>query len=34
MGFEPSNSIMFLIENNPIDGSFSQAGSVKPVLGL
>jgi hypothetical protein len=34
MGFEPSNSIMFLIENNPIDWSFSQVGSVKSVLGL
>jgi hypothetical protein len=25
---------MFLIENNPIDWSFSQVGSVKSVLGL
>lgn len=34
LGFEPSNSIMFLLENNPIDWSFSPAGSVKSVLGL
>lgn len=34
IGFEPNNSIMFLIENNAIDWSFSQAGSVKSVLGL
>jgi len=34
IGFEPANSIMFLIENNPIDWSFSQTGSVKRVLGL
>jgi hypothetical protein len=34
IGFEPNNSIMFLIENNPIDWSFSPAGSVKSVLGL
>lgn len=34
MGFEPNNSIMFLIENHPIDWSFSPAGSVKSVLGL
>lgn len=33
-GFEPANSIMLLIENNPIDWSFSPAGSVKSVLGL
>ncbi len=33
IGFEPANSIMFLIENNPIDWSFSPAGSVKSVLG-
>lgn len=32
IGFEPANSIMFLIENNPIDWSFSPAGSVKSVL--
>lgn len=34
IGFEPANSIMFLIENNPIDWSFSGEGSVKSVLGL
>ncbi|MCR9256354.1 MAG: tautomerase family protein [Alphaproteobacteria bacterium] len=32
--FPPENSIMFLIENKPIDWSFSAAGSVKSVLGL
>ena len=34
IGFEPNNSAMFLIENNPVDWSFSDAGSVKSVLGL
>lgn len=34
IGFEPANSIMFLIENRPIDWSFSPAGSVKSALGL
>ncbi len=34
IGFEPNNSIIFLIENRPIDWSFSEAGSVKSVLGL
>jgi hypothetical protein len=34
IGFEPANSIIFLLENNPIDWSFSPAGSVKSVLGL
>ncbi|MEL6679641.1 MAG: tautomerase family protein [Pseudomonadota bacterium] len=34
IGFEPSNSIMFLIENRPIDWSFGPDGSVKTVLGL
>lgn len=34
IGFNPENSIMFLHENNPIDWSFSEAGSVKKVLGL
>lgn len=34
IGLEPANSIMFLVENNPIDWSFSPAGSVKSVLGL
>lgn len=33
IGFEPNNAIIFLIENRPIDSSFSQAGSVKAVLG-
>ncbi len=32
--FNPDNSIIFLIENNPIDWSFSGSGSVKSVLGL
>lgn len=32
--FDPANSILFLIENRPIDWSFSEAGSVKSVLGL
>ena len=34
IGFNPDNSIIFLLENNPIDWSFSGAGSVKSVLGL
>jgi Tautomerase enzyme len=34
VGFEPANSIMFLLENNAIDWSFSPSGSVKSVLGL
>ena len=33
-GFPPENAIVFLTENNPIDWSFSQSGSVKKVLGL
>lgn len=32
--FDPNNSIVFLVENNPIDWSFSPAGSVKAVLDL
>ncbi|MBM7069847.1 tautomerase family protein [Actibacterium sp. 188UL27-1] len=32
--FNPNNSIIFLIENQPIDWSFGPAGSVKSVLGL
>ena len=32
--FDPANSIIFLIENRAIDWSFSEAGSVKFVLGL
>jgi hypothetical protein len=34
IGIDPNNSIIFLIENKPIDWSFSGAGSVKSVLGL
>ena len=34
INFPPENSIIFLIENKPIDWSFSDAGSVKSVLGL
>lgn len=34
IGFEPQNSIVFLTENTAIDWSFSEAGSVKSVLGL
>src|SRR5690242_478473 len=34
IGFDPGNSIILLIENRPIDWSFSEAGSVKTVLGL
>lgn len=34
IGFDPRNSIIYLIENNPIDWSFGPAGSVKRVLGL
>ncbi|WP_210388695.1 tautomerase family protein [Rhizobium sp. 007] len=34
IGFNPENAIIFLIENKPIDWSFSTAGSVKSVLGL
>jgi len=34
IGFEPDNSIVFLLENNPVDWSFSSAGSVKSVLKL
>jgi hypothetical protein len=34
IGFEPKNSIVFLVENQPIDWSFSESGSVKSVLGL
>ncbi|MBA2742835.1 MAG: tautomerase family protein [Chthoniobacterales bacterium] len=30
--FNPNNAIIFLIENSPIDWSFSEAGSVKSVL--
>ncbi len=34
VGFNPANSIIFLIENRPIDWSFSEAGSVQSVLNL
>lgn len=34
IGFNPNNSIMFLLENSPADWSFSPAGSVKTVLKL
>lgn len=34
IGFDPANSIVFLTENKPIDWSFSEAGSVKSVLGM
>jgi hypothetical protein len=30
--FNPENSIIFLIENRPIDWSFSEAGSVQSVF--
>ena len=33
IGFSSQNSIIYLIENNPIDWSFSPEGSVKSVLG-
>ncbi|MEM1364452.1 MAG: tautomerase family protein [Pseudomonadota bacterium] len=32
--FDPANSIIFLVENSAQDWSFSEAGSVKTVLGL
>jgi len=32
--FNPDNSIMFLLENTPMDWSFSGVGSAKSVLGL
>jgi hypothetical protein len=34
IGFDPANSIVFLLENRAIDWSFSEAGSVKTVLAL
>ncbi|QPH54905.1 tautomerase family protein [Pontivivens ytuae] len=34
LGIEPANVILFLVENGPADWSFSDAGSVKTVLGL
>ena len=34
LGLKPNNSIMYLVENSPTDWTFSDAGSVKSVLGL
>lgn len=34
IGFNPNNSIMFLLENQIIDWSFTAAGSDKSLLGL
>lgn len=34
LGFEPRNSIMFLVENSAIDWSFSEVGSVKTALAM
>ncbi|MGI9365961.1 MAG: tautomerase family protein [Rhizobiaceae bacterium] len=34
IGFDVRNSIVYLLENNPVDWSFSPEGSVKSVLGL
>lgn len=34
IGFPSQNSIIYLTENNPIDWSFSDSGSVKKVLDL
>lgn len=34
INFDPANSIIFLLENSPIDWSFSEAGSIKSVLNL
>lgn len=34
IGVPPQNAIVSLVENHPIDWSFSEAGSVKRVLGL
>lgn len=34
IGFNPNNAIIFLVENGPIDWSFSAQGSVKTQLGL
>ena len=34
IGLEARNSIIFLIENRPVDWSFSPAGSVKTAYGL
>lgn len=32
IGLDPRNSVVFLVENNPIDWSFGPEGSVKKVL--
>lgn len=34
INFDPANSIIYLVENEPVDWSFSEAGSVKSVLNL
>ncbi|MEM8836829.1 MAG: tautomerase family protein [Pseudomonadota bacterium] len=34
IGFDPENAIIYLLENHPIDWSFSSRGSVKLELGL
>jgi len=34
IGMNPDDSIVFLVENAPIDFSFSSQGSVKTALGL
>lgn len=34
IGFDPANSIVYLLENGAIDWSFSEEGSVKTALGL
>ncbi|MEO1745305.1 MAG: tautomerase family protein [Pseudomonadota bacterium] len=34
IGFPAENSIMYLMENNPVDWSFSPVGSVKTALAL
>ncbi|MEM8798021.1 MAG: tautomerase family protein, partial [Pseudomonadota bacterium] len=34
IGFDPENAIIYLLENQPIDWSFSSRGSVKTELSL
>ena len=34
IGQQPNNAVIYLVENRAIDWSFSEAGSVKTVLGL
>ena len=34
IGFDPNDSIVFLLENGAADWSFSPPGSVRSVLGL